>query len=120
MDLATRLVLPTFVGDGLTTTALGRPGRTDEDVAALRPHKMIGGDAWLEAACRGQGPRWPGGLDRPWARRRLLERLGGRLRWVQTRSTVSRETARALDSAGVTAQATTATTRDGPGTDTVH
>jgi hypothetical protein len=57
---------------------------------------------WLEEICRDQGPRWPGGLDRPWARRRLLERLGDRLRWVETRETVGDGTTRALDAAGVT------------------
>jgi len=118
VDLPTRLALPTFVGDGLTTTALGREARTDEDVRALRPHKMIVSGEWLETACRDQGPRWPAGLDGPWARRRLLERLGDRLRWAETRSTVSDQTARALDAAGVTHQLTTDGT--GPTKDTVH
>jgi len=121
LDLATRLALAAFVGDGLTTTALGREARTDEDIAALRPHKMIVSGEWLETACRDQGPRWPAGLDRPWARRRLVERLGDRLRWAETRSTLSEETARALDTAGVTFQVTTAGTGGaGPETDTVH
>jgi hypothetical protein len=106
VDLATRLALAAFVGDGRTTTALGPEARTDEDVAALRPHKMIVSGEWLEAACRDQGPRWPAGLDRPWARRRLLERLGKRLRWVETRSAVSEATARALDAARVTLEVT--------------
>jgi hypothetical protein len=104
MDLTRRLGVAGFVGDGNTTTALGREARTDKDVAALRPHKMVVSGEWLEDACRGQGPRWPGGLDRPWARRRLLDRLGGRVRWIETTSGVGAETARALDTAGVTHQ----------------
>jgi hypothetical protein len=102
-DLATRLALAAFVGDGRTTTALGQGDPPEKDVQALRPHKMIVPASWLEAACRDQGPRWPGGLDRPWARRRLLERLGDRLRWVETPYPVSEATARALQVATVSA-----------------
>ena len=102
VDLATRLALAVFVGDGLTTTALGEGERPDRDVAALRPHKLIVSPGWLEAVCRDQGPRWPVGLDRPWARRRMTLRLGGRLRWAETRIPVSDQTTRALDAAGVT------------------
>ena len=123
VDLATRLALAAFVGDGLTTTAVGTESRVDQDVAALRPHKMVVSSEWLAAACRDQGPRWPAGLDRPWARRRLMERLGDRLRWVETRSSVDVETARALDAAGVTIQTTTVGTGEaGPETtpETVH
>jgi hypothetical protein len=117
-DLATRRALAAFVGDGLTTTALGQ-GRADDDVATLRPQKMIVPADWLEAACRDQGPRWPGGLDRPWARRRMLERLGDRLRWVETSTALSEATAQALDAAGVTIQATTdGTGGAGPAKDT--
>jgi hypothetical protein len=121
VSLGTRLGLAAFVGDGLTTTALGREGRTDEDLVSLRPHKMIISAEWLEAACREQGPRWPGGLDRPWARRRLLGHLGGRLRWVETPSTFSDQTARALDAAGVTLEVDrSGTDVIGPETHTVH
>ena len=121
VDLATRLDLAGFLGDGLTSTTLGREGHADEDVAAVRPHKLIVSAEWLATACRDQGPRWPAGLDRPWARRRLMERLGDRLRWVETPPTVSIETARALDAAGVTIhETTTGTGRAGPETDTVH
>jgi hypothetical protein len=102
VDLARRLAIAGFVGDGNTTTALGQEACADKDVAALRPHKMLVSGDWLEDACRGQGPRWPGGLDRPWARRRLLDRLGGRVRWIETSSGIGGETARALDTAGVT------------------
>jgi hypothetical protein len=101
VDLATRLALAAFVGDGLTTTALGGDGRTGEDVVALRPQKMIVSAEWLEAACAGRGPRWPAGLDRPWVRRRVFERLGDRLRWVETRSAVDEPTAKALRTIGV-------------------
>jgi hypothetical protein len=121
VSLGTRLALATFVGDGLTTTALGQEGRADEDLASLRPHKMIISGEWLEAACRRQGPRWPVGLDRPWARRRLLEHLGGRLRWVETLSKASEQTARALDAAGVTLEVDrSGTGATGPETHTVH
>ena len=68
-SLDTRLALAAFVGDGLTTTALGVDGRTSADVVALRPHKLLVGRSWLEAACEGSGPRWPAGLDRSRTRR---------------------------------------------------
>lgn len=121
MDLGTRLAVAGFVGDGNTTTALGQEARTDKDVATLRPHKMLVSGEWLENACRGLGPRWPGGLDRPWARRRLLERLGGRVRRIETTSEVGAETARALDIAGVTHQVPDlGDVRSGHETETVH
>jgi hypothetical protein len=121
VSLGTRLAVAGFVGDGNTTTALGLETRTDKDVAALRPHKMVVSSEWLESACRGQGPRWPGGLDRPWARRRLLDRLGGRVRFIETTSGVGAETARALDIAGVTHQVTDlGAVGSGHETDTVH
>jgi hypothetical protein len=121
MDLGMRLAVAGFVGDGTTTTALGSVARADKDVAELRPHKMVMSGDWLEAACRGQGPRWPAGLDRPWARRRLLERLGGRVRWIATVSGVGAETARALDAAGLTHHVTdTGAAGSGHKTDTVH
>jgi len=97
-----RLAMAAFVGDGLTTTALGREGRVAEDVAELRPHKVLASEPWLAAACAGRAPRWPAGLDRSWARRRLQQGLGGRLRWVEVGSAVSDETARALAAAGIT------------------
>lgn len=102
VELQTRLALAAFVGDGLTTTVLAADAGANGDVAAVKPHKMLVSADWLEEICRDQGPRWPGGLDRPWARRRLLERLGDRLRWVETRETVGDGTTRALDAAGVT------------------
>ena len=102
VDLGTRLALAAFVGDGQTTTVLGRMAQIDNDIQEHKPHKMLlSGGGWLETACREQGPRWPAGLDRPWARRRLLDRLGGRLRWIETPSAVGDPTARALDAAGV-------------------
>jgi hypothetical protein len=108
VDLSTRLALAAFVGDGHTTTVLGQLARIDKDIQELKPHKMLlSGGGWLETACREQGPRWPAGLDRPWARRRLLDRLGGRLRWIETPSAVGDPTARALDAAGVTVHTST-------------
>ena len=97
-----RLAMAAFVGDGYTTTALGREGRAPEDVAGLRPHKALVSEAWVAVACDGRGPRWPAGLDRGQARRRVQEALGGRLRWVEVGSAVSDETARALAAAGIT------------------
>ena len=100
--LETRLAVAAFVGDGLTATALGGEGRTSADVVALRPHKLLVAHAWLEAACEGTSPRWPAGLDRSRARRRLRERLGDRLRLVESSGGSSAATERALEAAGVT------------------
>jgi hypothetical protein len=102
VTLRKRLGMAAFVGDGYTTTALGREGRAAEDVAELRPHKVLASEPWVAAACDGRGPRWPAGLDRRWARRRVQDALGGRLRWVEAGSTVPDETARALAAAGIT------------------
>ena len=118
VSLSTRLALASFVGDGLTTTALGHEARTEKDIAELRPHKMMVSSDWVDSACRGQGPRWPVGLDRSWVRRRLLERLGGRIRWIETASPLDGETLRALDAAGV--GASTGPEGSGPKTNTVH
>jgi hypothetical protein len=100
-SLGVRLALASFAGDGLTTTALGRSGGTSEDVLELRPHKMRVGRAWLEAACEGLSPRWPLGLDRGRAGRRVRERLGDRMRWVETDAGTNGATQQALDAAGV-------------------
>ena len=110
VDLGVRLALAAFVGDGLTTTTLGREARIDKELRELRPHKMVLPAEWLSVACEGVGPRWPAGLDRPWARRRLLERLGDRVRWIETRSAPDDQTTRALDAAGVTLHSTTSGT----------
>jgi len=101
VTLRKRLAMAAFVGDGHTTTALGREGRAAEDVAGLRPHKVLASEPWVAAACRGRGPRWPAGLDRPWARRRVQDALGGRLRWVEVGSAVPDAVARALAAAGI-------------------
>ena len=102
VTLRKRLAMAAFVGDGHTTTVLGREGRAAEDVGELRPHKMLASEPWLAAACHGRGPRWLAGLDRPWARRRVRDGLGGRVRWVEVGSAASLETARALAAAGIT------------------
>jgi hypothetical protein len=99
--LGARLALAAGVGDGFTTTALGSEGRAAEDLGELRPHAMCVGVAWLESACDGRGPRWPAGLDRARARRRLRRSLGDRLRWVETDGPVNEATTRALVAAGV-------------------
>jgi acyl-CoA synthetase (AMP-forming)/AMP-acid ligase II len=102
VTLRKRLALAAFVGDGHTTTALGREGQAAEDVAELKPHKLLASEGWVEAACDGRGPRWPVGLDRRWARRRVQDGLGGRTRWVEVDGAVPPETARALVAAGIT------------------
>jgi hypothetical protein len=101
VSLGARLALAAFIGDGRTTVALGRPGRISEDVVQLRPHVLLGADDWLEGICEGRGPRWPGGVDRPWARKRIREALGGRARRVETERPLSASTARVLAAAGV-------------------
>ena len=104
VTLGKRLALAAFVGDGHTASALGREGRAAEDVVEVRPHKVLASEPWLAAACDGRGPRWPAGLDRGRARRRVQEGLGGRLRWVETTSAPAGETLRALTAAGVTVE----------------
>jgi len=101
VTLHRRLALAAFVGDGYTTTALGREGRAGEDVAALRPHSVLASDAWVDALCGDRGPRWPGGLDRRWARRRVQEAFGGRLRVVEASAPLASDTIRALAAAGI-------------------
>jgi hypothetical protein len=98
-----RLALATFLGDGLTEAVLARDGAATDEVAGLRPHGMRVAAEWLEATCRGRGPRWPGGLDRRRARRRLQTVLGNRLRWVETERPVDGSTVAALAAVGVTA-----------------
>ena len=120
VDLGTRLALASFVGDGHTTTTLGREGQVDTDIKALRPHKILVSGEWLAAACEGVGPRWPAGLDRPWARRRLLERLGDRVRWIETSSVPGEQAGRALDAAGVQLFGTGGAGQALPQTHTVH
>ena len=101
VTLRKRLWMAAFVGDGHTTTALGREGRAAEDVTELRPHKALASEPWLTVACDGRGPRWPAGLDRRWARRRVREGLGGRLRWVEVGSALTDGAARSLAVAGI-------------------
>jgi hypothetical protein len=100
VTLRKRLALAAFVGDGHTTTALGREGRAAEDLGALRPHKVVASEAWPAALCDGRGPRWPGGLDRGRAGRRSREAFGGRLRWIEA-ARLAGDTAAALDAAGI-------------------
>jgi hypothetical protein len=111
VSLGKRLALAAFVGDGYTASALGREGRAVEDVLEVRPHKVVASEPWLQAACDGRGPRWPAGLDRGRARRRVQEVLGGRLRWVDTTSALASQAVRALAAAGVTVDVR----EDGPG-----
>jgi len=101
VTLRKRLALVAFVGDGHTTTALGREGRAPEDLGTLRPHKVVASEPWPAVVCDGRGPRWPGGLDRRRAGRRVREAFGGRLRWIDAGSPLPGDAARALGSAGI-------------------
>ena len=101
VTLRKRLAMAAFVGDGHTTTALGCEGRAVEDVAELRPHKLLASEPWLAAVCEGRGPRWPGGLDRRQARRRVQEAFGGRLRFVEASAPLAGDTIGALAAAGI-------------------
>jgi hypothetical protein len=101
VTVAGRLALFAFVGDGLTETVFGRAGSAAEEVPRLRPHGLRVGADWLEATCRGHGPRWPGGLDRGRVRRALRGLLGDRLRYVETERQPNDETVAALAAAGV-------------------
>ena len=101
VTLRKRLALAAFVGDGHTTTALGREGRPAEDLGVLRPHKVVASEPWPAVVCDGRGPRWPGGLDRRRAGRRVREAFGGHLRWIEPGSALGGETARALENAGI-------------------
>jgi hypothetical protein len=101
VTLRKRLALAAFVGDGHTTTALGREGRVPEDLGTLRPHKVVASEPWPAAVCDGRGPRWPGSLDRHRAGRRVREAFGGRLRWIEASGPLVGDVARALDAAGI-------------------
>jgi hypothetical protein len=101
VTLRKRLALAAFVGDGHTATALGREGRAAEDLGRLRPHKVVASEPWPAAVCDGRGPRWPGGLDRRRAGRRVREAFGGRVRWIEAAGPLVGDTARALDTAGI-------------------
>jgi len=101
VTLACRLALAAYVGDGLTETAFGADGATGGEVARLRPHGLRVGAEWLEAACQGCGPRWPAGLGRRGARRRLQQRLGDRLRYIETERRVDEATAAAVAAVGI-------------------
>jgi hypothetical protein len=103
VSLRSRLAWAAFVGDGLTTTALGREGRAEEEVRQLRPHELLASAEWLERVLDRRGPRWPAGLDRPWARRRVLDVLGGNVRWVESERAPAAAAARALEAARVVA-----------------
>ncbi len=102
VTLRKRLAMAAFVGDGRTMTALGREGRAAEEIALLRPHTLLASEGWVADVCDGRGPRWPGALDRRWARRRVRDAFGGRLRLVEAGSRLPADTLRALGSAGLT------------------
>ena len=98
MTLAGRLAVAAFVGDGHTETVLG--SALHDQMTLLRPHGIRASADWLEAACRGRGPRWPAAFDRRRARTRLHAVLGDRLRWIETERPVDEGTAAALLAVG--------------------
>ena len=86
VTLSKRLALAAFVGDGHTTTVLGRDGRAALDVTVARPHKMLASEPWIAAACDGRGPRWPARARPPLGGPPRAGRARGRLRFVEVGS----------------------------------
>jgi hypothetical protein len=118
VSVATRLSYWTFVGDGLTQTALGRAGCAAADLALLRPHKLLASAAALaeSTAARSVGAGaggWLGRLaDVPGVGRLLRNGLslsrqrrhGGwtrGVRWVETPGPLPVHVARALRASGM-------------------
>ena len=114
VTLRKRLALAAFVGDGHTTTALGRDGRAVEMSRRAAAQAARVGDL-DRGRLRRPGPRWPGGLDRRWASRRVQDGFGGRLRWVEVGSALSDDTIRALAAAGSRSKSESAGRRAGFG-----
>ncbi|NIM47882.1 MAG: AMP-binding protein [Gemmatimonadales bacterium] len=90
VTLSMRLALYAFVGDGYTVVALGHPGSEVDEIADLRPDKIIAPPSVLEGAVLRQPSQDRArGLARwiPWGRSRrdrdaVREALGGRARWI--------------------------------------
>ena len=101
VTLGLRVALAACVGDGWSETVLGQDAAASEAVAGLRPHVLRASASWLEAACRGCEPRWPAALGRRGARQRLKQRLGERLRRVESEGRVDEATAATLAAAGI-------------------
>jgi hypothetical protein len=101
VTLDLRLAVAACVGDGRSETVLGHPGTSSEEVARVRPHGLRASASWLEAACRGCEPRWPSALGRRRARRRVQQRLGDRLRFIETDGRVDDATAAAVAAGGI-------------------
>jgi hypothetical protein len=101
MTLRRRLALAAFVGDGCTTAVLGREGRAVDDLTVVRPQKVLASGPWLGAACDGLTPGWPAALARAWTRRRVLKKLGGRVRWIDCDGSLPSDTVRALEGARI-------------------
>lgn len=118
MTLAGRIAYHAFVGDGYTTTALGRTGAAD-DLALLRPHKAQVSNAWLarawvEVETSSDSPvrrlsrllprvRCLRALDArgPWVRRAIRASFGDRLRCLEVTGTVEPQAAHSLRRTGV-------------------
>lgn len=118
VGLATRLALYAFVGDGHTASALGREGRLAEDVAALRPHRLLVPGDWVAEAWRGALADSDGWLRRlaqalplRWLRERerrgkrlrraLAARFGDRARWIEASGTLETAVVEGLMEAGI-------------------
>ena len=118
MTLAARIAYHAFVGDGCTTTAVGRSGVPD-DLTLLRPHKAQVSAAWLtqtwarietssESPLRSLSrrlprQRWLRALDLrgPWVRRAVRASFGDRLRCLEVPGTIEPDAADSLRRAGV-------------------
>jgi hypothetical protein len=119
VSLSTRLAYYVFVGDGYTTTALGRRGLAHEDLRELEPHKLLVSGTWMDETWAGieadsdgprrrlarllPGARWLRALDRrgPRLRRALRARVGDRLRWIEATGLLPDSAAAAWREAGV-------------------
>jgi hypothetical protein len=111
VSLSTRLAYWTFVGDGLTQTALGRPGCAAQDLAALRPRKLLGSAASLAESAAllsapDGAPGWLGRLTRSAGLGFLSRRRGqrGRIqatRWIEAPDSLPQDVARALHGSGI-------------------
>ena len=81
--IPTRIALYALLGDGLTTVALGSPGHELEEIAELRPKRIVAPQSVLEAARRIAAPAAPREpVRRGWIERitRLLKRESGTIR----------------------------------------
>jgi hypothetical protein len=118
VTLSTRLAYLGYIGDGRITTAFGREGLVADDLAALRPHRILVSDAWLEQTWNAiesksagllrwlagrTGAAWVSRWDRGSARHRaaLESRLGDRLRTIEVKGPLADTLAERVRQSGV-------------------